>query len=1142
MPAEAPAKHKGSKNASKVVSFRPPQEVLDVFWTLSDGTDEQRVAGAIKLSQLIEKSEEDVKKQILNYCKERLVRGLSSGRKFARVGFSVALTQLLRQYAELDTSDVLSTIKAKLILKGPERKTKKEVGGVYLGRAFAFSTLIKAGRLTQLSGEALSSLVEDLLKMSDKKSYLKAVCNRTIEDLIAQISSTSFEEHVWPKISSKLKWGWNSCTLDRLSLLMTCRDTFPKVTKKKFLMKHWGYPLLSEENDERLMRTILDTPQKSEILLEKILPKMLESERDVLSVWKGLGDKLTEQLQEKRTDVMLQRQLLALKIANKLLSSPGAEVEQILEIMLSPRLAKYIFHSIVKKNDPLAAAADSLCEQFCTKLKSSNYSVYDVLEKIWESEAAEVDKKKSNKINFNSNNFTRILDLLSQPEAEKYVEFLVSYVKGKEWPVVAIESGKQDKQLEYCVRQLQHIASSQLTNNTIQSTVLTFLLRLAFFQVNKTTKSIQHCEKCINFGAEDLHQQLCESAFYKCLDALSTLKTNQQSRWGQFSAYLDLMYHLAEYVQTLLTAESLKPIKEWPNEIKTEWKKLFALITKIKETAKNDKEASYNSAFMLLFLFLGFQFFTDHKMAVELLQDVYLCYEKASKGQKEKNDDEPPWVEVVTEVLLSLMSLNSHFGRVITATVFRSISSYLTPGAIALVSAVLIPKKSSADDAGGVLVEVDADDGDENPSDDEEADEPSEEESDEDKSDEEEGMDEDVDEEEEEEENVDENFRQSVKQALGEAAVDDDTSGDDIEDLPDLSDSDMFKLDDMLAEVFRLRKKGGGKKAREEKRKETANFRIKVLDLVEAIVKSERCGDFLIDLLKPLLLLMMENKPESIALVKRSTAVFKLLKSRAKGLKDTVHSVTDQKDFFKELLELAQTVTDATHLKLTSVACMIVMNLEFTGQHTGDSSAALSQCVDLLKETLVNVINKKQSKPSLSFFSSLIDLNPIRFKELSPMLVTSLQTETTKPHSKMICCSLLASLAKKSNNVNDSDKESLEKWMTKAATYVTQFILALDRAALQVMLTKDVLTLAVALQARTDIFTQSPFDVSVKKHLMDVKSAFNTDLRRLANKVISAIERSQSMSNKRKSKQKGNKRTNGDAPTEKSPAKKKRKL
>ena len=61
----------------------------------------------------------------------------------------------------------------------------------------------------------------------------------------------------------------------------------------------------------------------------------------------------------------------------------------------------------------------------------------------------------------------------------------------------------------------------------------------------------------------------------------------------------------------------------------------------------------------------------------------------------------------------------------------------------------------------------------------------------------------------------------------------------------DLSDSEMFKLDEQLAAVFRSMKRPT-KKEKKEKRREVGNFRLRALDLLEVIVKGERCGDFAI--------------------------------------------------------------------------------------------------------------------------------------------------------------------------------------------------------------------------------------------------------------------------------------------------------
>ena len=53
----------------------------------------------------------------------------------------------------------------------------------------------------------------------------------------------------------------------------------------------------------------------------------------------------------------------------------------------------------------------------------------------------------------------------------------------------------------------------------------------------------------------------------------------------------------------------------------------------------------------------------------------------------------------------------------------------------------------------------------------------------------------------------------------------------------------MFKLDEQLAAAFRSIKRPT-KKEKNEKRKEVASFRLRALDLLEVVVKSDRCGDF----------------------------------------------------------------------------------------------------------------------------------------------------------------------------------------------------------------------------------------------------------------------------------------------------------
>ncbi|CAG5116762.1 unnamed protein product [Candidula unifasciata] len=529
-----------------MTKFRPPQQILDVFWTLSDGNDDQRSNGAVKLARLIKTFEENEKKEILKYCQERLIRGLSSGRRFARVGFSVALVQLLRENEDLDSGKILSTIKDRLKNFGPEKKSQSEIGGIFLGKAFAVSALIQSGRLAQLSGDVLSSIVYELFKIEDRKSYLKAVCETVLRDIVQQVPADVFGSHIWPKIKARMKKGWEACTLDRVALLLTCRARFPEAVKKKFLRKYWGFPVLGEDNDTNLLTAVLESVQRPEILMDQILPQLLESGRNIASVWKALGEKLMEQMSEKKLKTMAQRQLLGLKIASALVASTD-DVDQVLDLLLSPGLARCIFHTVTNRNDPVATAADALCQVVCKKVAGGQ--ILSFLEKIWKLETTLLEQEHSGRIDLvKSNNFLHLVNLLSKEEAESYIKILAAMVMEKdEWQVISDNLVKKGKQIETCLRQLQHISSSPLHSSTleIQRSVLSLFLRLAYFRVSKGTKKIEHCESCVNLPEDSAARRLSAAFIHKVLDSALTLFTGQQKKWDQISKYLDLLYSLA---------------------------------------------------------------------------------------------------------------------------------------------------------------------------------------------------------------------------------------------------------------------------------------------------------------------------------------------------------------------------------------------------------------------------------------------------------------------------------------------------------------------------------------------------------------------------------------------------------------------
>ena len=99
-------KDEGSANCRPVKKARyytdEDAKFAKIFDNLSNEVGEQRIKASIELVKKLFDSNHPQKDRIDETLK-RLIRGLCSGRKAARLGFSVALTELLRQILVKDS-------------------------------------------------------------------------------------------------------------------------------------------------------------------------------------------------------------------------------------------------------------------------------------------------------------------------------------------------------------------------------------------------------------------------------------------------------------------------------------------------------------------------------------------------------------------------------------------------------------------------------------------------------------------------------------------------------------------------------------------------------------------------------------------------------------------------------------------------------------------------------------------------------------------------------------------------------------------------------------------------------------------------------------------------------------------------------
>lgn len=109
----------------------------------------------------------------------------------------------------------------------------------------------------------------------------------------------------------------------------------------------------------------------------------------------------------------------------------------------------------------------------------------------------------------------------------------------------------------------------------------------------------------------------------------------------------------------------------------------------------NAADAKVLPIFHTIYLHMGLQLFSDPEMAIMSINELHSCYERLNKKSKKHKkpdtslmEEEPEWVEVVVDLLLSLLSRNNHLLRSLVGCVFPHLCSHLTPSSVYQILAV----------------------------------------------------------------------------------------------------------------------------------------------------------------------------------------------------------------------------------------------------------------------------------------------------------------------------------------------------------------------------------------------------------------------------------------------------------------------
>jgi len=198
--------------------------------------------------------------------------------------------------------------------------------------------------------------------------------------------------------------------------------------------------------------------------------------------------------------------------------------------------------------------------------------------------------------------------------------------------------------------------------------VLFFFLEHAYFQPVKTN---------LKAPLSPSVRQICEQRFVSALKDLSSSKEMKSFE----------LHSIVQHAKKFLQDEECEVASDlWTEEAEKAFKKAVKSIERIqKKRRKSEAPQHEDDVFELLFSHMALNLFTEPDQAIDILKELKACFERQKVKKEEDSDEEPHWVEVLTEVLLSLLTRPSSLFRHVVDQVFTILAPHLTRNALIMI-------------------------------------------------------------------------------------------------------------------------------------------------------------------------------------------------------------------------------------------------------------------------------------------------------------------------------------------------------------------------------------------------------------------------------------------------------------------------
>ncbi|OAX39198.1 hypothetical protein K503DRAFT_690102 [Rhizopogon vinicolor AM-OR11-026] len=1094
---------------------------LSLFWDLSSASKKERIDATVKLVSSLEKfqaqhtpkvspgSEDDEENigptdglDALNahdvaYSIRRLIRGLASPRESSRLGFSVALTELLTRLDTITCAQIIS-----IIVDGSKTQgsmTGQEERDVLFARLFGLSAVIHSGllvRQTPLSTspssatnpsslESYKELVDHLLNLGEKKSWLRESAWWTLGHAVDAVIKSSVK---WKKealastfevVYGRDKDLW---TPETVAVTLKLQPAMPEHNWKKTLAPTFkDADILAPANFSTLGRILKETPGEDE--LQKSGTGTWKAQLHY--VWNVIFDSLLPESEPGHRRNALFQEFFRVVVDDTLFgpsSSPerkfwgflvfkkalgrvdGAD----LPMLFTKNFMRCWINHLSQKDRHLHKISQDVVKDIQNVVQQNPELGYTLITGIHGSQ--QFDKLTRTKT------IESILSRMDSDGIMRYIQSLLEQIdeSGEYYRDVAAEEAKRIWTADQFAALVRNGAIPK-REDWIQLVLNWFTVQGLYVVKKKSDKGLLAALRVTpsTLASEDF-RRTCRSKLLGCLADLTSQPTTSQ-KGDKASKEVTITVDESWISKVFAVVNNLDKDRKHVASLSEENEEEQPLIQQVYKTIENLKQVDGAMKEAAKGVELLLSAFLLHYRCVKLDDDepdpdtgtclaaaatMFPADTKSKKRRKSlptSQPDSPTPIDMLVDVLIGFLEKSTSYLRAVANKTFSCLASAATESTIDLIVAQL-ERRDPAD-----LIADEEDETESAKSEDEDEDD----------------VESDDDDNESESDGNDEAalaLRKKIEDALkanGIEAAAGDTDEESEEELAD--DEQMMAIDEHLAEVFRSRSgdkqgKGMANLPHVNAQREATHFKNRVLDLVEIFARKMPQSPHILRLVVPLIELATKSSNDEQQLSDKARGI---LNNRLAKLKEPLQEA-DQ--------EYAETILDELHIRARKA-------------NSSDALATLSHCslficrvlanigdggpiLRLYTESIVDFMARKASSLNIAFFKDFITRYPaLGWRLRDAILDTS--TKAINAYRKCQAFQLLNIIITLS--ASTGDPEDVLSFILKLQRSVLHFIDSAcdDQVSLSAVQIKDLLKLVmlgVRQASKVDISNQSAWD------------------------------------------------------------------